>query len=70
MFSELITPAQYWHSPFNRSAFIEHSLYLADINNEREGKNEDYKANLMALENFVMVKWTEETTIIPRQIAS
>jgi len=62
---DLITPAQYWHDPFNRTGFLAGSHYLADINNEREGKNDDYRNSLLSLDNLVLVKWTEETTIIP-----
>ena len=61
----MITPAQYWHDPFNRTAFITGSTYLADINNERDEKNESYRSNLVKLENMVLVKWTDDTTIIP-----
>merc|ERR1712055_668055 len=44
---DLITPAQYWHDPLNHTAYVQGSHYLADINNEREEKNEDYKSSLL-----------------------
>ena len=62
---DLITPAQYWHNPLNNQEFLEGSHYLADINNERQEKNSEYKQNLEKLENFVMAKWLQDTTIIP-----
>jgi len=62
---DLITPAQYWHNPLNNEEFLEGSHYLADINNERPEKNSVYKENLEKLENFVMAKWVQDTTIIP-----
>ena len=62
---DLIAPAQYWHDPFNHTDFLNGSIYLADINNERDVKRDDYKENLLRLENFVMVRWRDETTIIP-----
>ena len=62
---DLIAPAQYWHDPFNHTDFLNGSIYLADINNEREEKTEKYRENLLRLENFVMVRWRDETTIIP-----
>ena len=63
--SDLIAPAQYWHDPFNHTHFLNGSIYLADINNERAEKREEYRENLLLLENFVMVRWRDETTIIP-----
>lgn len=62
---DLIAPAQYWHDPFNHTDFLNGSIYLADINNEREEKRDEYRENLVRLENFVMVRWRDETTIIP-----
>ena len=62
---DLIAPAQYWHDPFNHTDFLNGSIYLADINNEMDVKRDEYRENLMRLENFVMVRWRDETTIIP-----
>lgn len=62
---DLIAPAQYWHDPFNHTDFLTGSIYLADINNEKDVKSDEYRENLLRLENFVMVGWRDETTIIP-----
>merc|ERR1712154_27269 len=62
---DLITPAQYWHNPLNHQEFLNGSHYLADINNERLEKSEEYKENLLMLENFVLAKWLQDQTIIP-----
>jgi len=64
---DLVAPAQYWHDPYNHTAFLAGSHYLADINNEREEKNPAYKDALSSLENLVLVKWLSDTTIIPRE---
>lgn len=64
---DLVAPAQYWHDPYNQTAFLAGSHYLADINNEREEKNPAYKDALSSLENFVLVKWISDTTIIPKE---
>ena len=45
---------------------LPYSKYLADINNEREVKNTSYKKNLVKLEKFVMVKWLQDSVIVPR----
>ena len=62
---DLITPAQYWHNPLNHQEFLNGSHYLADINNERLEKTEEYKENLLMVENFVLAKWLQDQTIIP-----
>jgi palmitoyl-protein thioesterase len=41
------------------------SAWLADINNEREEKNETYGYHLSSLEKFVMIKFTEDKTVVP-----
>jgi palmitoyl-protein thioesterase len=45
--------------------YLELSAWLADINNEREEKNETYVYHLSSLEKFVMIKFTEEKTVVP-----
>ena len=44
---------------------MELSEWLADINNEREEKNETYSYHLSSLEKFVMIKFSEEKTVVP-----
>ena len=44
------------------------SHYLADLNNERESKNETYKEVLANLENLVLVMWDDDTTIVPKVV--
>jgi palmitoyl-protein thioesterase len=38
---------------------------LADINNERPVKNKTYAENLSSLQKFVMIRFTEEKTVVP-----
>ncbi len=39
-------PAQYYRNPADYEKYLEFSNFLADINNERPIKNEQYKANI------------------------
>ena len=64
---DLVAPAQYWHDPLNQTNFVTGSHYLAVVNNEKEDKNSDYKDRMLQLENFVMVKWEGDTTVIPKE---
>jgi hypothetical protein len=41
------------------------SAWLADINNEREVKNETYAYHLSSLERFVMIKFEDDKTVVP-----
>lgn len=67
-----VVPAQYYRT-LNESTglgseeYLEHSNLLADINNEKELKNEVYKKRLAGLEKFVMFLFEEDTTVIPKE---
>lgn len=65
-----IVPAQYYRHPSSEEMvrYLESSGFLADINNEREAKNEKYKANLGELEGgLVLYKFDEDQVIIPKE---
>uniref|UniRef100_A0A3P9L484 Palmitoyl-protein thioesterase 1 n=1 Tax=Oryzias latipes TaxID=8090 RepID=A0A3P9L484_ORYLA len=59
-----LVQAQYWHDPLNDDLYKKHSLFLADINQERS-VNETYKKNLQQLEKFVMVKFLQDSVVDP-----
>ncbi|KAG9355598.1 hypothetical protein JZ751_000436 [Albula glossodonta] len=59
-----LVQAQYWHDPLNEELYRTHSLFLADVNQERV-VNETYKKNLQSLEKFVMVKFLKDTIVDP-----
>lgn len=63
---KLSVQAQYWKDPTDLSSYREYSAFLADINNERDVKNESYKENLNRLERFVMVRFSRDSMVIPR----
>ncbi|KAF2722956.1 alpha/beta-hydrolase [Polychaeton citri CBS 116435] len=66
-----IVPAQYYR-PLNGTTgtptdgYLEHSSFLADINNERRAKNGTYAARLSSLDSFVMFVFEDDETVIPR----
>lgn len=62
-----LVPAQYFRDPNQYEDFLEHSNFLADINNERLLKNQTYKENLEKLEKFVMYVFEDDETVIPMQ---
>ncbi|KAF8252711.1 alpha/beta-hydrolase [Wilcoxina mikolae CBS 423.85] len=66
---ERVIPAQYFRDPQDLETYLEHSAFLADVNNEREEKNDTYKMNLSSLERFVMFMFTEDRTVVPKESA-
>jgi len=65
-FQELLTFAAYWKDPFNYEQYIDSSIFLADINNERS-INETYRKNFMSL-NSVLLEYSEvDDIVIPAQ---
>jgi len=59
--------AQYWQDPTRQELYTNNSIFLADINNQKEEKNELYKQNLEALKTFVLVLFENDTVVIPRE---
>ena len=64
-----LVPAQYFRDPEDLGVYLESSNFLADINNEREVKNETYKKNLEKLDRFAMYMFSDDTTVIPPESA-
>merc|ERR1719357_2260062 len=64
---DFLVQAQYWHDPLHFDTYVEKSKFIAEINNEKPEKNASYAINLSSLENFVMVKNTEDTMVEPRE---
>eukprot|EP01132_Coremiostelium_polycephalum_P009754 gene9754-11981_t len=62
-----ISACQYWKDPYNNEEYLAHSLYLADINNERTTKNQTYVDNITSLNSMVLSYSTEDDTIVPRE---
>lgn len=67
-----IVPAQYYRevnqtTGLASEAYLEHSSFLADVNNERKVKKEEYKKRLGALDKFVMYVFEEDKTVIPKE---
>lgn len=58
-------PADRVKDPEDLERYMNLSAWLADINNERPEKNDSYKYHLSSLEKFVMIKFTEEKTVVP-----
>ncbi|KAJ5818022.1 hypothetical protein N7474_003613 [Penicillium riverlandense] len=64
-----LVPAQYFRDPAELDAYLEHSNYLADINNERAHKNTMYAANVATLNRFAMFMFENDTIAVPKESA-
>lgn len=63
-----IVQAQYWHNPWTPEEYVNDCIFLPDINNARNGsRNETYKQNMISLNKFVLVKFTEDNMVQPRE---
>lgn len=67
-----VVPAQYYRTLNETTGlpsgdYLEHSNFIADINNERHIKNETYATKIAALEKFVMYVFEDDKTVIPME---
>ncbi|CAG5117433.1 unnamed protein product [Candidula unifasciata] len=62
----LLVQAEYWHDPLNEAEYRSKSVFLADINQERQF-NATYKANLLKLKNLVLVMFGNDTIVDPKE---
>lgn len=64
--------AQYFRDPSNLETFLEANHFLTSINNEVapiDGRNETFARNLASLEHLVLVLFTKDVTVIPKESA-
>jgi palmitoyl-protein thioesterase len=62
-----IVQAQFFKDPARIDEYLKKSLFLADINNERPVKIDDYAEKLGSLENFVMFKFSDDHQVVPKE---
>jgi len=64
---EYLMQAQYFRDPVDYDTYLSVNTFLADINNEQQQKNATYKQNLLSLNQLVLVKWLNDTVVVPRE---
>jgi|EP00802_Teleaulax_amphioxeia_P018476 palmitoyl-protein thioesterase len=60
-----LVQAQYWHDP-RSPAYQKYNVFLPGINNEGDAKNATYRERLLQVENLVLVKFLNDTIVVPR----
>ncbi|KAI7877051.1 palmitoyl protein thioesterase [Lichtheimia hyalospora FSU 10163] len=64
-----VVQAQYYKDPRNLQGYLDHNVFLPDINNELGVKNETYRDNLSQLEYFIMVRFADDSMVKPSETA-
>ncbi|KAG0069887.1 hypothetical protein BGZ89_001901 [Linnemannia elongata] len=64
-----IVQAQYFKDPKKLDTYLQRNIFLPDINNELEVKNEEYKERLMSLNKLVMFMFMNDVTVKPKETA-
>eukprot|EP01025_Chloroclados_australasicus_P017485 TRINITY_DN18926_c0_g1_i6.p1 TRINITY_DN18926_c0_g1~~TRINITY_DN18926_c0_g1_i6.p1 ORF type:complete len:213 (-),score=13.45 TRINITY_DN18926_c0_g1_i6:50-619(-) len=65
-----IVQAQYYKDPYELESYYKYNPFLPDINNEIAAARKDhYRSNLAALDRFVMVRFADDFTVVPRDSA-
>lgn len=67
-----VVPAEYYRevnktTGLPTEGYLEHSHFLADVNNERQEKKGEYAKRLAALEKFVMFVFEDDKTVVPKE---
>uniref|UniRef100_A0A8D8UP94 Palmitoyl-protein thioesterase 1 n=1 Tax=Cacopsylla melanoneura TaxID=428564 RepID=A0A8D8UP94_9HEMI len=57
--------AEYWHDPMNEAEYSAGSVFLADINNEKNN-NTTYRDNLLRLRKLVLIKFEDDSMVLPK----
>merc|ERR1719183_2875681 len=57
--------AQYFKDPMDKEDYLQHNIFLPDINNEGANKKATYKQNLASLERLVLIKFKYDFVVVP-----
>ena len=63
---EHLVQAEYWHDPLQEDQYRQYSQFLAEINQENVF-NQTYKDNLSKIKNLVLVKFNQDSMVVPRE---
>jgi len=67
---ENLVQAQYFRDPANLGTYYSSNHFLTSINNElADSRNETYARNLASLNKLVLVIFTEDKTVVPKESA-
>jgi palmitoyl-protein thioesterase len=64
-----VGPAGYFKIIRYYSDYLKNSNFLANLNNERYKKNESYKTRMLMLEKLLLIKFSKDTILVPKETA-
>jgi palmitoyl-protein thioesterase len=64
-----IGPAGYFKDVVSYDNYLKGSTFLAELNNEKTNKNNEYKERMLNLERMVLIKFSGDSMIIPKETA-
>ena len=64
-----LNPLSALQDPYHLDDYRAYNTFLADINNERTLKRQQYVDNLVSLQRLVLFKFEEDITVVPRDSA-
>ena len=64
-YSAKLAFADYWKDVSDKDKYLKSSRWLADINNEKDTKNQTYADNMKSLKEYVLVEALNDTMVVP-----
>lgn len=64
-----VGPAGYFRNPYDYQGYVQGATFLPDLNNEKNKKLSIIKQKFSLLEKIVLVKFDQDTMIIPKETA-
>ena len=55
--------------PYHYDKYLSNNQFLADINNERSQKQQQYKDNMLSLKQLVLVRFSDDVLVVPKDSA-
>jgi len=65
LYESVLSFAAYWKDPYNYTTYLNMSIFLADLNNERDIKNSTYKSNILSLNTMALEDSTADDIVVP-----
>mmetsp|Transcript_49098 Transcript_49098/g.56441 ORF Transcript_49098/g.56441 Transcript_49098/m.56441 type:complete len:306 (+) Transcript_49098:29-946(+) len=67
LLQKLLGPAGYYRDVAEYQKYLDHSILLADLNNERATKNQTYKERVIALKKMTLIMFLKDEIVYPKE---
>jgi len=64
---DLFSFASYWKDPFRLNEYVNDSIFLSDLNNEKAEKNDSYKDIIKSLDHFAISYSHNDSVLVPKE---